>query len=456
MNTLGKLVCPGLHTIVMNEKYSYKLCLLQAFITCVMWTFRVEKETNWIMEHVLPVLRDDIWLKWERIFDDYESGNYVDPNTGLYMKDTKGFKSKKVVKNDLKQFRGLSELELDMAADQILVTREGEQHPRHTLKTVRDWAVNRKKKNETYIAMAHCLKLSRSYVVNIDQKETVDRELWRVWKIANNFGKAQRERLTDLLGADYLLGVMNPCRKTLPIPDRFREGVKNILASNSNEVRPMHIMLYIDSKYKISGGSVDFPIMHAYMDTRFLPGYVAGVDGGSRMKEILELTLQGLRDEFPSLVDTPHMWTVVSEYPDRLFVHNVLKTYLPNNIRFCDAFYHGTIEEKIPSRDCFFESTALRVTTCIFPNKGESTSDVANRLCGGRKMLDIHDPGRYKRYSEKRAYSNEEAKSLFKGELRMQTYIDILKPSALEGSLFLNICGGNKAFIVANVSLYIL
>ena len=42
--------------------------------------------------------------------------------------------------------------------------------------------------------------------------------------------------------------------------------------------------------------------------------------------------------------------------------------------------------------------------------------------------------------------------TLFKGELRMQTYIDIIKPSCLEGSFFLNICGGNKAHIVAHVS----
>ena len=44
-----------------------------------------------------------------------------------------------------------------MAMDQILSTRDGKVHPRHTLKTVREYAVNRKKKNETHIAMAQCL-----------------------------------------------------------------------------------------------------------------------------------------------------------------------------------------------------------------------------------------------------------------------------------------------------------
>ena len=69
-------------------------------------------------------------------------------------------------------------------------------------------------------------------------------------------------------------------------------------------------------------------------------------------------------------------------------------------------------------------------------------------------MLNMHDPRRYRRYYVKRAYLNESSRSIFKGELRMQTYIDIIKPSCLEGTFFLNICGGNKAHIVAHVRIY--
>jgi hypothetical protein len=419
-----------------------------------MWTFKVERDNNLIMEHVLPVLNDDVWRKWERIFKEYESGDYVDPKTLALMKDTKGFKSKKVVKNDLKHTRGLTELELDMAADQVLVTKDGEEHPRHTLKTVQYWALNRKKKNETYIAMAQCLDPTPPYLVQNDQKDTIDREEWREWKRLNNFGKLQRERLVDLLGAEYLIGALNPARKKIPIPPWFKEGVQNIVGMWYNEVSLEHVVLCIDNKYNFSGGGQSFaPILHAYMDTRFLPGVQAGIDSGGRIKEVVDYTLQGLRRDFPGILESPQLWTMISEFPNRYFIHNVLKSHLQKTVRFCDAFYHGTKEEKIASSDCFFESSALRVTTCIFPNGGESSSEVAVRLCGGRKMLNVHNPGRYKRYSEKRAYLNEEAKTLFKGELRMQTYIDIIKPSCVEGKFFLNICGGNKAHIVAHVSI---
>lgn len=100
-----------------------------------------------------------------------------------------------------------------MAMDQILSTRDGKVHPRHTLKTVREYAVNRKKKNETHIAMAQCLDPIPQYIVNVDQKETIDRDCWRLWKLDNDFDRLQRERLVDLLGGKYFLAAMNPTRK---------------------------------------------------------------------------------------------------------------------------------------------------------------------------------------------------------------------------------------------------
>jgi hypothetical protein len=226
-----------------------------------------------------------------------------------------------------------------------------------------------------------------------------------------------------------------------------------LLVTTISDVSEEHVVLTIDNDYHCSGGGENLgPITHALLDTRFLPRRQAGVDSPVHIKEVIEGTLRGIRQDMPGILEAPQLWTVVSECPDRHFVHTLLKTFLPSNVRFCEAFYHGCNEEKIASRDNFFEESVLRVTTCIFPNKGESTSEVAVRICGGRKMLNMHDPKRYRRYSVKRAYLNEGSRSIFNGELRMQTYIDIIKPSCLEGTFFLNICGGNKAHIVAHVS----
>ena len=428
---------------------------MQEFLTCLLWTFRVEKESNLIMENIFPALPDSLWAKWERIFLDFESGNFIDVKTNNLMKDKKGFKPRSVVKNDMKHTRGLTEVELDMAANQCLVTREGEKHPRHTLKTIGEWAFNRKKKNETYIAMAECLDPIPPFVVVVDQKKNIDRDKWRAWKLRNSFGRLQRQRLLDLLGADYLAAALNVAKKKVPVPERFKEGVNNILGTTVREASEDHIVFSIDKSFHCSGaGETLGPITHALLDTRFLPGLPAGLDSCRRIKESLDRTLQGLRRDLPGVLAAPSLWTVISEFPDRHFIHNVLKTHLPANIRFCEGFYHGCKEEKIVSHDNFFEESVLRVTTCIFPNRGESTSEVAIRLCGGRKMLNVHAPGRYKRYSVKRAYLNESSRSIFKGELRMQTYIDIIKPSCLERTIFLNICGGNKAHTVAHVSTY--
>lgn len=130
------------------------------------------------MEHVFPALSDELWAKWERIFVDFESGDYIDVKKGGLVKDRKGYKPRSVVKNDLKHTRGLTEAELEKAADQCLVTREGERHPRPTLKTIGEWVFYRKKKNETYIAMAECLDPIPSFLVQNDQKKTIDRDEW--------------------------------------------------------------------------------------------------------------------------------------------------------------------------------------------------------------------------------------------------------------------------------------
>jgi hypothetical protein len=415
----------------------------------------MEKETNLIMEHVFTSLPDSHWARWEKIFMDFESGNYIDTKTLQLVREKKGFKPRSVIRNDLKHTRGLTEDELDLAASQILVTRPGEKHPRHTIRSIGEWALNRKRKNETYIAMAECLNPIPDFLVHIDQKKSIDRDKWKSWKERNNFGRLQRERLLDLIGADYLAAAMNPAKKRVAVPERFKEGVNNILGTTVSEVSEDHIVLSIDDTYHCSGAGVSLgSVTHALLDTRFRPGLQAGLDTCGRIKFVVEKTLQGLGRDLPGVLKAPKLWTVISECPDRHFIHNVLKTYLPANVRFCEGFYHGCKEEKISSRDNLFEENVLRVTTCILPNKGESTSEFAVRICGGRKMLNTHDPKRYKRYSVKRSYLSESHRSIFKGELRMQTYIDIIKPSCLEGTIFLNICGGNKAHIVAHVSTF--
>ena len=193
----------------------------------------------------------------------------------------------------------------------------------------------------------------------------------------------QRERLVDLLGVDYLAAALNPAKKKVPILERFKEGVNNILVMTVSEVSEEHLVVSIDNDYSCSHVGEPFgPITHALMDTRFLPRRHAGFDSPVRINEVIESTLRGLRLDLPGILDAPQMWTVVSECPDRHFVHTILKTYLLSNVKFCEGFYHGCNEEKIASRDNFFEENILRITTCIFPNRGESTSEVAVRLCG--------------------------------------------------------------------------
>ena len=105
----------------------------------------MEKESNFIMEHVFHALNDELWAKREQIFKDFESDDYIDAKTLRLVKDKKDYKPRSVVKNDLKHTRELTEMKLDMTANQCLVTRVGEKHPRHTLKSIGEWTFNRRR-----------------------------------------------------------------------------------------------------------------------------------------------------------------------------------------------------------------------------------------------------------------------------------------------------------------------
>lgn len=76
-----------------------------------------------------------------------------------------------------------------------------------------------------------------------------------------------------MLGDEYLAAALNPAKKKMSIPGRFKEGVRNILVTTVREVSEDHIVLGMDNKFRCSGEGQNFtPITHALMDTRFLPG----------------------------------------------------------------------------------------------------------------------------------------------------------------------------------------
>ena len=56
-----------------------------------------------------------------------------------------------------------------------------------------------------------------------------------------------------MIGADYLAAAMNPAKKRVAVPERFKEGVNNILGTTVSEVSEDHIVLSIDNTYHCSG-----------------------------------------------------------------------------------------------------------------------------------------------------------------------------------------------------------
>ena len=223
----------------------------------------------------------------------------------------------------------------------------------------------------------------------------------------------------------------------------------NILVTTTTEVLEKHVVQSIDNKYYFNGVGTNFytnnPCFHGHKVSSKSPSRSPQC---LRIKQVMDDTLQGLCRDFPGILEAPQLWIVISKYWNQHFIHNVMKTYLPSRVWICKALYHETKEEKIPSYDCFFENNVLRVTSWIFFTKGESSSEVAMQLCRGCKMFDMHDLGRYKRYSIKSCLWSYSWRNW--GRKPTLTLLSLY----VSMGYFLNICGGNKAHIVVHVSIY--
>lgn len=170
-----------------------------------------------------------------------------------------------------------------------------------------------------------------------------------------------------MLEDDYIDVALNPANKKTSIPTHFQEGVKNILGRHTTSLSGEHVLLSMDKKFQSSGLGQNFiPIVYALINTMFLSGIKIGIDKGIKVKEIVGGILRGLSHDFADILKFPKSWIMISNFSDQYFIHNVLKVYFPSTVRFCEAIYIGTKEERITTHDCFFKENYLRVTTCIF------------------------------------------------------------------------------------------
>jgi hypothetical protein len=191
-------------------------------------------------------------------------------------------------------------------------------------------------------------------------------------------------------------------------------------------------------------GDVEFQSMTnipcALLDTRFLPGRSVGDLTDTMLKNVF-IAIQ--KSKFPDMLKSTKMWTFITTSQADL---NVVRDSLDSI--FCDkkgfsianAFYRPHPKETVRGSSGTWPLFLLHV---VWPQEN-----------GRRETLKIfHIAGDFPRYLFPLMIEGERALAVFEGELRVQTYIDIVGQMSVRypGATFLNVCGGNKPHLIGKV-----
>ena len=105
---------------------------------------------------------DHVWLKWKSVFEKHETGDLIDPDTGLVFNSSSRFKQlKPLMREFFRTLQGLSETDIGKTATHILHVKPTAKrcwvHPKIVFfkpksfvlscYTMKEWTENKKKKN---------------------------------------------------------------------------------------------------------------------------------------------------------------------------------------------------------------------------------------------------------------------------------------------------------------------
>lgn len=83
--------------------------------------------------------------------------------------------------------------------------------------------------------------------------------------------------------------------------------MKIILVKTATKISEEHVMLSIENKYHFYDIRQTFvPIINVFLDTIFLPKIQIEVDSGSRIKEVVNDTLQDFCQIFSNILKAPN------------------------------------------------------------------------------------------------------------------------------------------------------
>ena len=190
-------------------------------------------------EIYLITASDSVWTKWKSVFEKHETGELIDPDTGIFFNRTSRFKQMKpLVREFFRTLQGLSETEMEKAASHILhvapTAKRCWQHPKIVFQkqksfvpscyTMKEWTENRKKKT-TIVQELHKLGPEKNIFVDGEVHEAN----WRAFKAEYKFTSASMAALIREAGEDFLRSKLMKGGKNRALPDHTARAFSNFI-----------------------------------------------------------------------------------------------------------------------------------------------------------------------------------------------------------------------------------
>jgi hypothetical protein len=180
----------------------------------------------------------------------------------------------------------------------------------------------------------------------------------------------------------------------------------------------------------------------ALLDTRFLPGRIHANHHltDSRLRNVFD-AIQ--KSNFWDKLKVTKLWTFIAYSEDAAVVRQSLDSIFCDKKGFSivEAYYRPHPNEHSPVSDTVKGSCTrplLVLLHALWPQANET-------------LKRIHVAEDLPRYLFPQMIEKERECAVFKEELRIQAYMDIVGQMANPGATFLNICGGSKPHLIAKV-----
>ena len=410
---------------------------------------------------------DSVWTKWRTVFQKHETGELMDPDTSnLFRKNARFKQMKPLVREFFRTLQGLTEREMEKAAEHILhvepTAKRCWMHPKIVFTkpkifvpscyTMKEWADNRKKKT-TIVQELSKLVPEKRLIVDGEVHEAH----WRAFKAEYKFTSASMAALMREAGDEFLRLKLVKGGKNVALPEHSARAFTNFI-KEKKMIRfegDAHFNLVTFDPLKIQGwpgvearkairvrANDHFPF--GILDFRNIPG---GAIEGAMSCPFYEPFVTKFQDYGSPRFREVDIWLWIVEDRRAEQVYEIVRKLQPE-YAVSKSHYLAAPAEGAYSTLRDKKTKQLNLLCLYFVYKAEVLKVPNHPLARMEKLFQVPEGlGSSRSLYDEAKYGNYPT-----DELRMDFYLRMLRTLTKRGDCIFNVFGGSKPIFAAMVS----